>query len=128
MVDAAIAVGANSANLTTHAGIQISNSFRNALAAAALDRKATLVPAGTFTDSGLRTHELFRPDQHAARRRARRYAALTTGAVAVLLAAGVAGRGSQGGQGNLGAGMLAPDPGNAAQGRKYVGRPGPEEE
>src|SRR5206468_1442596 len=72
--------------------ILISRSFRNALADAAPGSEAALVPAGTFTDSGLRTHELFRPDPHAAPRRARRYAALTTGAVVVLLAAGVAGR------------------------------------
>ena len=78
------------------------------------------MPAGTFTDSGLRTHELFRPDPHAARRRARRYAAMTTGAVLVLLAAGVAGRVSKVGQESFVEGMLAAYRDTAAQGEKYV--------
>src|SRR2546430_3721969 len=109
MVGDGIAVAASIADFTSPARILISHSFRSALADAAPGSEAALVPAGTFTDSGLRTHELFRPDQHAARRRARRYAALSTGAVAVLLAAGVAGRGSQGGPEEFVEGMLAPD-------------------
>jgi len=78
------------------------------------------VPAGTFTDSGLRAHELFQPDPHAAQRRARRYAALTAGAVLVLLAGGVAGRVSRVGEENFVQGMLAAYRDTAAQGEKYV--------
>src|SRR5256886_8148630 len=112
MVGDGIAVAASVADFTSPSRILISRSFRNALADAAPGREAALVPAGTFTDSGLRTHELFRPDQHAARRRARRYAALSTGAVAVLLAAGVAGPRSQAGHGDFVQGMLAACPGS----------------
>src|SRR3989441_9723724 len=122
MVGDGIAVAASVADFTSPSRILISRSFRNALADAAPGREAALVPAGTFTDSGLRTHELFRPDQHAARRRARRYAALTTGAVAVLLAAGVAGPGSQGGPEKFVEGMLAAYPHTAAPGEEDVRR------
>src|SRR5205807_10339320 len=95
-------------------------SFRNALADAAPGSEAALVPAGTFTDAGLRTYELFRPDPHAAQRRARRYAALSTGAVVVLLAAGVAGRVSRLGGENFVEAMLAAYRDTAAHGEKYV--------
>ena len=115
-----IAVAASVADFTSPSRILISRSFRSALADAAPGSEAALVPAGTFTDSGLRTHELFRPDPHAARRRARRYAALSTGAVAVLLAAGVAGRVSKLGQESFVEGMLAAYRDTAAQGEKYV--------
>src|ERR1700752_5149690 len=116
MVGDGIAVAASVADFTSPSRILISRSFRNALADAAPGSEAALVPAGTFTDSGLRTHELFRPDPHAPRRRARRYAALSTGAVAVLRAAGVAGRVSKVGQESFFEGMLAAYRDTAAQG------------
>jgi len=120
MVGDGIAVAASVADFTSPSRILISRSFRNALADAAPGSEAALVPAGTFTDSGLRTHELFRPDRHATRRRARRYAALSTGALVVLLAAGVAGRVSKVGQESFVEGMLAAYRDTAAQGEKYV--------
>jgi len=120
MVGDGIAVAASIADFTSPARILISHSFRGALADAAPGSEAALVPAGTFTDSGLRTHELFRPDPHAAQRRARRYAALTAGAVLILLAGGVAGRVSRVGEQTFVEGMLAAYRDTAAQGEKYV--------
>src|SRR5207302_11282975 len=117
---AGIAVAASLAAFTSPSRVLISRSFRNALADAAPRSEAALVPAGTFTDAGLRTHELFRPDPHAAQRRSRRYAALAAGAVVVLLAGGVAGRVSKVGEETFVEGMLAAYRDTAVQGEKYV--------
>jgi hypothetical protein len=50
-----------------------------------------------FTDGGLRTHELYFPDRHAAGRRQRRLIALGVAAVVGLVGAGIAARISTGG-------------------------------
>jgi hypothetical protein len=49
-----------------------------------------MLPAGTFNDPGLRTHELFSPDVGAPARRRRRFLALAVAAAIALPAAGVA--------------------------------------
>jgi hypothetical protein len=51
------------------------------MAEVAPGREAALASAGTFTDPGLRTHEVFTPNERAAERRSRRY-----NAIAVVLA------------------------------------------
>jgi hypothetical protein len=84
-----IAVAANAAAFAAASQILLSRSFRDALAEASPGEEATLVPAGTFADAGLRNHELFRRDRRAARRRSRRFAALAAAAALALVAAGV---------------------------------------
>lgn len=75
-----------------------SRSFREALAEVAPGLEHSLSPAGTFTDPGLRTHELFSPDDKAMTRRSRRYAAIGAALVIALVGAGVAARTSTAGQ------------------------------
>jgi len=98
MIGDGIAVAASVAEFASPARLLISRSFREALAEVAPGHEAALVSAGVFTDAGLRTHELFSPDGHAARRRSRRYAALAAAAAIVLVGAGVAFRVSVEGQ------------------------------
>src|SRR5882672_11402241 len=93
-----IAVAASVAEFATPPRLLASRAFRDALADSAPGLEASLVPAGTLTDPGLRAHELFRPDPGAARRRAWRYTAAGTAAVVALLGASVAVRISQEGQ------------------------------
>ena len=76
-----IAVAAAVAAFAAPARVLASRSFRDAMAEVAPGREAALAPAGTFTDPGLRTHELFTPNERALGRRSRRYSA-----VAVVLA------------------------------------------
>lgn len=69
-----------------------SRAFRQALKSVAPESAAELRKAGDFTDSRVRTHELFSLDPLAdARRRRRWYAAAVVG-VALILGAGVAAR------------------------------------
>lgn len=82
-----IAVAAAAAEFASPARLLASRAFRDALAEAAPGVEASLVKAGTFTDPGLRAHELYRPDPEAAQRRAGRYA-LAGAAVAIALVAG----------------------------------------
>jgi len=65
-----------------------SRAYRDALAEAAPGSEAELVPAGTFTDPSLRTHELFTPDYKAIARRRRRYAAAGVALIVLLVGAG----------------------------------------
>src|SRR5207244_3107282 len=66
-----------------------------------------LFAAGVFTDAGLRTHELFSPDRHAAERRRKRLIAIGAAAVIGIVGAGVAARVSSGGHPKLLDGMIA---------------------
>src|SRR5688572_16374539 len=75
-----IAVAANAAAFASPNQILMSRSFRDAIAEASPGLEGWLVPMGTFTDAGLRTHELFRRDARAARGRSRRYLALSAAA------------------------------------------------
>jgi hypothetical protein len=84
-----IAVAASIADSATSSRLIASRSFRDALAQAAPGAEAELVGAGTFTDPGLRTHEVFTPDPRALARRGRRYAAMTVALVIALVGAGV---------------------------------------
>ena len=93
-----IAVAASVAEFAPPSRLLASRSFRDALADAAPGSEVSLAAAGTFTDPGLRTHELFSPDRQAAVRRGRRYAAAALAVVIALVGAGVAARVSVEGQ------------------------------
>jgi hypothetical protein len=84
-----IAVAAAVAAFAPPAKVMSSRSFRDALAEVLPGREAMLGPAGTFTDPGLRTHEVFSPHASGLARRSRRY-----GAIAVLLAVALIGAGA----------------------------------
>ena len=84
-----IAVAASVAEFATPPRLLASRAFRDALADAAPGAEAALVPAGTFTDTGLRAHELFRPDARALARRDWRYAGACVASALLLLAGGI---------------------------------------
>ena len=84
-----IAVAASIAESASASKLIASRTFRDALADAAPGAEAELVPAGTFTDPGLRKHEVFTPDARALARRRRRYAAVSAALVIALVGAGV---------------------------------------
>ena len=92
-----ISVAASVAEFASSSRVLISRSFRDALAEVSPDLDSSLQPAGVFTDSGLRTHELFFPDKGAAGRRQRRLIALGLVAAVVLIGAGIAARAATGG-------------------------------
>jgi class 3 adenylate cyclase len=114
-----IAVAASVAEFATPPRLLASRAFRDALANAAPGLEISLVPAGTFTDSGLRGHELFSPDRGAARRRSWRYAAAGVTAVVALLGAGIGARISVHGQEAFMDAMAAKYHSTAAQGQSY---------
>ena len=87
-----IAVAASVAEFATPPRLLASRAFRDALADAAPGAEAALVPAGTFTDTGLRAHELFRPDARALARRDWRYAGACVASALLLLAGGIGAR------------------------------------
>jgi hypothetical protein len=93
-----VAVAASVAEFAVPPRLLASRAFRDALAEVAPGAEAVLAPAGTFTDSGLRTHELFSPDARAVARRGRRYALAGALLAAMLVGAGVAARVSTPGQ------------------------------
>lgn len=84
-----IAVAASIAEAAPASRLIASRTFRDALADAAPGAEAELVPAGTFTDPGLRAHEVFTPDAKALARRGRRYALVTASIVVALVGAGI---------------------------------------
>ena len=71
-----IAVAASIAQFTAPGRLFASRAFRDAIADAAPGQEAVLVSAGTFNDPGLRTHELYKADTNAVRRRSRHYTLL----------------------------------------------------
>ena len=79
-----------------------------------------MLTAGTFTDAGLRTHELFAPDHRVPRRRQRRFLAASVAAAILLVGAGVGARIQAEGQDRFVAGMQAKYRAAAAQGKSYV--------
>ncbi|OAI51080.1 hypothetical protein AYO46_01870 [Betaproteobacteria bacterium SCGC AG-212-J23] len=87
-----IAVAASIAQFTAPGRLFASRAFRDALADAEPGEEAVLVSAGTFNDPGLRTHELYKADGHAVRRRSRRYALLGVVLAVALVAGGVSSR------------------------------------
>jgi class 3 adenylate cyclase len=119
MVGDGIAVAANAAAFASPQQILMSRAFREALADSEPGAEAALVPMGTFTDAGLRTHELFRREAGAARRRARRYAALSAAAFIGLIGAGVAMRVSAVGQEAFVEDMVSRYHQTTAKGQRY---------
>ena len=122
MIGDGIAVAASVAEFASPSRLLISRSFREALAEAAPGREAALAGAGTFTDTGLRTHDLFRPDERAARGRGRRYAILSAAAALAVLGAGVAYRSSVEGRQQFVDGVIAKYRDTAAQGERTLRR------
>ena len=66
-----------------------SRAFRDALGDSQPGMEALLVPAGTFSDPGLRSHEVFRPNVKALARRRWRYSAVTALVAIALIAGGM---------------------------------------
>lgn len=87
-----IAVAAALAEFAGPARLFASRSFREALADAEPGREIALVPAGSFKDAGLRTHEVFAADEGAPARRRRRYAAVSALLAVALLSGGIGAR------------------------------------
>jgi class 3 adenylate cyclase len=115
-----IAVAANVAEFAAPSALLISRSFRDALADARPGLEAQMLTAGTFTDAGLRTHELFAPDHRVEKRRRHRFIAASVLAALVLVGAGVAARINAEGQERFLAGMHAKYRAATAQGKTYV--------
>lgn len=87
-----IAVAAALAEFAAPARLFASRAFREALADADPGGEASLVPAGSFKDAGLRTHEVFAADEGAPERRRRRYAAVSLLLAVALLGGGLGAR------------------------------------
>jgi hypothetical protein len=114
-----IAVAANVAEFAAPSALLVSRSFRDALADAQPGCEAQMLSAGTFTDAGLRTHEIFAPDHFAARRRGRRFVALSVAAAVLLVGAGAGARIQAEGQDRFLSGVRAKYRDAAAHGRGY---------
>ena len=84
-----VAVAAHVAEFAAASRLLASRAFRDAVADSAPGREAALVPAGTFTDAGLRSHEVFSFHEKALARRRRRYAVATVAMIVLLLGAGL---------------------------------------
>ena len=80
-----VAVAAAVAEFAPPGRLLASRSFREAVADAQPGREVALVPAGSFKDAGLRTHDVFSADERAPARRRRRYALATALLVAGLI-------------------------------------------
>jgi len=85
-----IAVAASIAQFTAPGRLFASRAFRDAIADAAPGQEAALVSAGTFNDPGLRTHDLYKSDGNAVRRKSRRYALLGVVFAVALAGGGIA--------------------------------------
>lgn len=117
-----IAVAASVAEFAGSSRLLASRAFREALADAAPGREASLAPAGTFTDAGLRTHELFAPDDRALGRRHLRYALAGIALVAACIGGGIGWRALGGGHEAFAASMIARVPEVPAYLRELVQR------
>jgi hypothetical protein len=85
-----IAVAAAVAAFAPQARVLVSRAFRDAMAEVAPGAEAALAPAGTFTDPGLRTHEVFGPNERAPARRSRRFSAIALVVALALVGTGIA--------------------------------------
>lgn len=92
LVGDGLAAGMTLANVATPGRFLVSRSFHEALGASAPGRAEDLSSAGVFTDSNVRTHELFTLDQRVALTRRRRRIAVGTLAVIGILGLGLAAR------------------------------------
>lgn len=88
LVGDGIAAAATVADFATPSRLLLSRSFQEALAELAPDREVDLRPAGVFTDSRVRTHELLTPDKAAAVSRRRRLFLVGMASVLGLLGTG----------------------------------------
>jgi len=114
-----IAVAANVAEFAAPSALLVSKSFRDALADARPGLEAQMLSAGSFTDAGLRTHEIFAPDHRVPRRRARRYLAASVAAAILLVGAGIGARIQAEGQEKFLSGVAAKYRDATAQGKSY---------
>jgi hypothetical protein len=89
MVGDGIAVAATIAEFASSSRLLVSRSFREALADAAPGIEAGLPSAGTVTDPGLRTHEVFSPDRRVDLRQRRRFLAAGVLSAVALIGGGV---------------------------------------
>lgn len=89
MIGDGIAVAATIAEFASSARLLVSRSFREALADAAPGLEAGLPPAGTVTDPGLRTHEVFSPDRRVTLRQRRQFLAAGVMASVGLIGGGL---------------------------------------
>lgn len=105
-----IAVAAAVAAFAPAARVLASRAFRSALAEAAPGLEASLAPAGTFNDAGLRAHELFKPDDKAPARRSLRYTAAAAVVAVALVGGGISLRNANGTQQPFVDAMLAKYP------------------
>jgi hypothetical protein len=96
-----LAVAASVAEFAAPPKLLASRAFRDALAEASPGTEAALVASGTFTDPGLRTHELFAPDVAAPARRNRRFALAGLLLATTFVAGGVAVRSTPPGEASL---------------------------
>jgi len=85
-----IAVAASIAQFTAPGRLFASRAFRDAIADAAPGQEAALVSAGTFNDPGLRTHDLYKSDGNAVRRKSQRSALLGVVFAVALIGGGIA--------------------------------------
>jgi len=85
-----IAVAAAVAAFAGASRVLASRAFRDAVAEDAPGAEAMLAPAGTFTDPGLRTHEVFAPNRRAAATRGRRYTAVALLLFLAIIGGGIA--------------------------------------
>jgi hypothetical protein len=98
MTGDAISVAAAVAAFAGQARVLASRSFRDAMAEVAPGREAALAPAGTFTDPGLRAHEVFTPNERWVGRRSRRYSVTAVILAVALIGGAIVGRSSTPGQ------------------------------
>lgn len=70
-------------------GLLVSRNFRTALAETAPGAESALVPAGRFSDAGLRSYQVYRIDRDARRQRCRRFKLMAAATAVVLLGAAV---------------------------------------
>jgi hypothetical protein len=89
MIGDGIAVAATIAEFASSSRLLVSRSFREALADAAPGLEAGLPAAGTVTDPGLRTHEVFSPDWRVDLRQRRQFMAAGIAAAAGLIGGGL---------------------------------------
>jgi len=85
-----VATAAVLATFAAETGLLVSKNFYTALAQSSPGAESVLVPAGGFSDAGLRTYQAFRVDREAPRRRRRRFIIAAAAVIFALSAAAVA--------------------------------------
>lgn len=85
-----VATASVTAAFATDFGLLVSRNFCTALAEAAPGAESALVPAGRFSDAGLRSYQVFRIDRDACRQRCRRFILIAVTAAVVLIGSAIA--------------------------------------